>query len=212
MSLSVHKSVHMCCQASHPFVGRACERIRQLQSWAEDRKATSFADLPFTGQPVRFQRGFVRSRLEKWTKYDSEADDYGDRHCSITGRYMFYPSTQPLCVNATLNYLVVSWYGEWGKVTSLKTKGQREPDSLRNPLGLPLFPLTLVWSCLIDIFLTGHDPGWESKVTAFKTLIRIAGRTLGAFGGHGRATPHGSIRGTKESLSSWLLWQTVWRV
>lgn len=56
---------------------------------------------------------FIHSRLEKWTEYDSEVnDDDGDRQCTITGRYMFYPSTQPLCVNVTLNYRVVSLYGE----------------------------------------------------------------------------------------------------
>lgn len=43
---------------------------------------------------------------------DSEAGDddggggggSGDRHCSITRRRMFYPSTKPLFVNVTLNY------------------------------------------------------------------------------------------------------------
>lgn len=48
---------------------------------------------------------------------------------------------------------------------------------------------TLVWSRLIDIFLTGHDPGSESKVAAFKTLIRIAGRTQGATAGIHLGTP-----------------------
>lgn len=96
----------------HPFVGQPCERIRQLRGWAPGRTATSFADLPLTGQPVLFQRGFIHSCLEKRTEYDSEADDGDDRRCSITGRLMFYPSARPLCVNATLNYLVVSRYGE----------------------------------------------------------------------------------------------------
>lgn len=99
----------------HPFVGQPCERIRQLQSRAPGRKATSFADLPLTGQPVRFQRGFIHPCLEKWTEYDSEADDDDDgddRRRSITGRLMFYPSARPLCVNATLNYLEAFRYGE----------------------------------------------------------------------------------------------------
>ncbi len=38
----------------------------------------------------------------------ADDDDDDDMHRSITGRYMFYPSTPPLCVNVTLNYLVVS--------------------------------------------------------------------------------------------------------
>lgn len=83
-------------------------------------KVTSFADPPLTGQLV-FQRGLVLSRLEKWTEYDSEADDDdggGDRHCSITGRLMVHPSTQPLCVNATLQYLVFSVQRELGMVNA----------------------------------------------------------------------------------------------
>lgn len=43
---------------------------------------------------------------------------------------------------------------------------------------------------MIDIFLTGHDPGRESKVAAFLTLIRIAGRTLEALSAGARAGPH----------------------
>lgn len=115
MCICLYLSVSPCTITHHPFVGQNCKRIRQLQNWGPGRKTTSFADLPLTGQAVLFQSGFIHSRLEKWTEYDSEADDDdggGDRRCSITGRLMFYPSAQPLCVNATLNYLVVSWYGE----------------------------------------------------------------------------------------------------
>lgn len=74
------------------------------------KKATSFADLPLTGQAVLSQRGFIHPCLEKRTEYDSEADDddddvddgggggggAADRCCSITGRLMFYPSTRSL--------------------------------------------------------------------------------------------------------------------
>lgn len=160
----------------HPFVGQPCEKIRQLQSWAPGGKATSFADPPLTGQPV-FQRGLVHSRLEKWTEYDSEADDddgSGDRHCSITRRFRFYPSTQPLCVMRLWITLCFQYKG-YGECTLPLLRGSfssedRGKDFLRNcpQLSVSLLPpLTLVWSWLIDIFLIGHDPGLESKVAAF---------------------------------------------
>lgn len=124
--------------------------LRQLQSWAPGREATSFADLSLTHQPVLFHRAFIHSRLEKWTEYDSEADDdddSGDRRCSITGRLMFYPSTWLLCVNQTLNYLVVSRYGECTllslEVTPLRTEGQTFSETALNSLSPSLFPSRL---------------------------------------------------------------------
>lgn len=122
---------------------------------------------------------------KKRTEYDSEADgddgddgdDGGDRLCSITGRLMNYPSTEPLCVNAALNYLVVFWESTkhpahiqgnvliWG--VEKKQDKHRDKLSQKNlGLSLPL-PLMLVWSHLIDIFLTDCGPGLCSKVAAF---------------------------------------------
>lgn len=43
-----------------------------------------------------------------------------------------------------------------GEVTPLRTEGQTFSETLHSA-SLPL-PLTLVWTRLIDIFLTGHDP------------------------------------------------------
>lgn len=44
---------------------------------------------------------------------------------------------------------------------------------------------------MIDIFLTGHDPGLESKVAS---LIRIAGRTPGPLG----PTPFFRVQGPRK--------------
>lgn len=170
MSLSVHKSVHMCCQASHPFVGRACERIRQLQSWAQDWKATSFADLPFTGQPVWFQRELISFTLA-WKNGRSMTQRL--MMMMVTGNA---PSQADTCfIHPRSHYVlmwlwITVWFPSMGNEGKLLLWGQKDGKSQtlsENPLCLPLFPLTLVWSRLIDIFLTGRDPGWESKVAAF---------------------------------------------
>lgn len=114
--LCAHACMCICLYLSVSlYTSTVCKRIRQLQSWAPCRKAT-FADLFLPGQPSWSQSAFSLSSLEKWTEYDPWSDDNdggGDRLCSITGRLMIYPSAQPLCVNATLNYHVV--FGEWSE-------------------------------------------------------------------------------------------------
>lgn len=129
----------------HPFVGQSLGG--GLDSCGAGHRPGRKA-APFAGQPVRLQRGFIHSGLEKCTAYDSEADDDdggGDRRCSITGRLMFYPSTRPLRVNAPLNYLVV--FQVWGMRGSYssedRTEGHREPDFNFLSASLPL-PLALV--------------------------------------------------------------------
>lgn len=86
--------------------------------------------------------------MEKGPEHDSEAvgaaaaDGGGaDRRCSVTGSRMFYPSTRSLCDKAALELACgLQVYVEWKKLLH----------------SLP--PLMLVWSHLIDIFLTGRDP------------------------------------------------------
>lgn len=199
MCICLYLSVSPCTITHHPFVGQNCKRIRQLQNWGPGRKTTSFADLPLTGQAVLFQSGFIHSRLEKWTEYDSEADDDdggGDRRCSITGRLMFYPSAQPLCVNATLNYLVVWVWGmhpaleegnllHWGQ---RKETGQREQEFLRN-CPQPCLPGSLSPSCLFGAawLISSSQTTTQAqtpRLQLFKLGLELQEKPYGALCGH----------------------------
>lgn len=107
LSLSVYAFAHMC---RHPFVGQASERIKTAAELGT-RQGHDFicrsASHRSTSTIPESICSFTPGKMDR--VYDSEADDddSDDRRCSITGRLMFYPSTQPLRVNVTLNYLVV---------------------------------------------------------------------------------------------------------
>lgn len=84
LSLSVHESV---THVPSPIC-RAARGLDSCGAGHQATKATSFVDLPLAGQAARFQKGFIHSRLEKWTEHESEAAaaaaDGVDRRCSIT--------------------------------------------------------------------------------------------------------------------------------
>lgn len=144
-----------------------CWRIRQLWSCESGKNATSFVDLPFAGQPVRFHRRFIHSRLENGQSMTQRLLlllMVMTGAAVSQGRLMFYPFTRPLCVNATLNYLAGMMRSNSSE--DRRTESARLSQKVFSTLSLPL-PLILVWSHLIDIFLIGHDLGWESKVAAF---------------------------------------------
>lgn len=107
LSLSAYASALM---YRHPFVGQACKRIKTAAEQGT-RQGRDFicrsASHRSTSTIPESIHSFTPGKMDR--VYDSEADDddSDDRHCSITGRLMFCPSTQPLCVDVTLNYLVV---------------------------------------------------------------------------------------------------------
>lgn len=115
LSLSGYMLLRTCAVVTH-LQGSACERIRQLQSWAPGLEGNFICrSASRRSISILFQRGSIHSFTpgkKRMTQRLMMMMIVVTGAAASQGRLMIYPSTPPLCVNATLNYLVV--FQVWG--------------------------------------------------------------------------------------------------